>query len=121
MIHLIYMRDGKKKFYELELEEGHGRLLVNAFYGRIGGIGRSITLYDGVNRKAAEDALHRKKQEKLKSGYIEISAGASKRLLTEDDFDWEAEEERRQQQGQEEEEEEFRRLQEEEKKHSEGK
>jgi len=64
---------GHNKFYEFQGIESKGRFTVKGFYGRIGQVASEVVIYDGDNRAEANKEFEKKKNEKLKKGYIVVS------------------------------------------------
>ncbi len=74
MIRLECTADGSHKFYELHMHEADGEVTVSGVYGAIGRAGKEIMIYEGESREEAERAVEKKKQEKLKKGYVVVGA-----------------------------------------------
>lgn len=64
---------GSNKFYELSSIGNNGRFTVTALYGAIGKAPTPATVYDGDDHAAAHKAFDKKKLEKLKKGYRDVS------------------------------------------------
>ncbi len=74
MIRLECTTGGSNKYYELLLHQEGDRFMVIGYYGAIGASPQSTVIYEGTDIDAANQALEKRMQQKLKKGYVKVTA-----------------------------------------------